>query len=138
MQKPVHDKIVEYVASLLTEDPSVLRTKVLNELGGRHGVFNDGSGRYEAEEVSLDEQGTMGTVVYEYTFDIQGDELDPDIELSNYSPVSIIGYDYDGNEIDATPSQMETWRKNAMDQFPSIWSNSIEENEYRKVRGIRY
>jgi hypothetical protein len=87
MQKPVRTKITGYVVNPITEDPSVLRANVrfrevlldpgdlLNELSNEYGSFEDGSGRYEADEISLDEQGTMGTVVYEYTFSIEGSEV---------------------------------------------------------------
>lgn len=129
MLRPVKNRIVGYLAALITEDPNIM-----SDREHEYSHTNEEVGRYEADEIVLDEQGTMGAVVYEYTFTVEGTRREPEIELSNCSPVSIIGYDHDGNEIDATPEQMENWRKNAMDQFELIW-REIEDEECRKARG---
>lgn len=130
MRKPVNESVVKFVANMLTEDPNLIQ-----EARGNTGTYQD-------DEVPLG-NGVYGDVTYTYELDVDNRRVYPryptdmpdkaQIEVGDLVDIQMVAVGPDGNEIQATPEQLQAWKKVAADYFYKNLHSRVLEHEYDRA-----
>lgn len=131
MRKPVNENIVKFVANMLTEDPNLIQ-----EARGNTGTYQD-------DEIPLG-NGVYGDVTYTYELTVDSPmggapryptdmEDKAQIEVGNLVDIQMVVVGPDGNEIQATPEQLQTWKKIAANYFYKNLHSRVLEHEYDRA-----